>query len=218
MAVTKTTASAACAAATTERGPHLSSSVAPDKQHQKQKAKGPNAMHVDCQFLVIDQIPNEEAAIRWSINAAVQRNNVYLSESNRDIFREGRTELRTESQLYRQLDVVSDSEHCKIIRGIADRLSAKFAHLLNAGRLRFGTSQKAFNLYLKYLWHLGELPVPPHCPFDSVVLGTLGIYDSWTKSDDEAAYMRWVSAVRRKAGTISIPEWECVAWLRGISS
>lgn len=148
-------------------------------------------MHFNCQFLVIDQIPNEEEAVRWSINAALQRNNVYRSESNRDHFREEwQKELRTESQRYRHPEAVSDSEHCEIINGIADWLSAKFAHLLNAGRLRFGTSQKAFNLYLKYLWHLGEIPAPPHCPFDSIVLEALGLYDSWTKSDDPTTYVR----------------------------
>jgi hypothetical protein len=175
-------------------------------------------VHTNCQFLQVDDINNEEEAVTWSINAAVQRGNAYCSQSGRERFRdEWKKELRRESQRYRDLaTALSDSEHCKIIGGIADRLSSKFAPRLNGGRLRIGTSQKAFNLYLKYLWHFGDIAEPPHCPFDAVVLGRkLNMYDAWTQSDDENAYMGWVKAARKRAGAISIPEWECVAWLCG---
>jgi hypothetical protein len=37
--------------------------------------------------------------------------------------------------------------------------------------MRIGLAQKALNLYLKYLWCLGEIHEPPHCPLDSIVLG-----------------------------------------------
>jgi hypothetical protein len=175
-------------------------------------------IHTTCRFLERDQINNEEEAVKWSVLAAIQRNKVYSCDTDHEYFRqEWRKELRKESKQYRQReDSMSDSEHCKIIGGIADRLSAKFAHLLNGERLRFGTSQKALNLYLKYFWHFGEVSVPPHCPFDSIVLGELKIWDAWTKSDDAEAYMRWVNTARREAGTISISEWECAAWLRNV--
>jgi hypothetical protein len=108
-----------------------------------------------------------------------------------------------------------DSEHCAIIGGIADRLSSEFAPALSGGRLRFGISQKALNMYLKHLWHFGHIVQPPHCPFDSVILKALKIDDLWTESDDEHEYMKWVSVARKMAGNLSISEWECEAWLRG---
>lgn len=176
-------------------------------------------MHTNCRFLEVDGINNESEAIRWSINAAVQTRSrlVYSSESGREAFHEEwKKELRKESQRFRALRTpLSDSDHCTIIGGIADRLSSKFTSILSGGRLRFGISQKALNLYLKYLWHFGDIAEPPHCPFDSVVLKALNIYDSWTESDDENEYMKWVSAARKKAGALSISEWECEAWLQG---
>ena len=100
-------------------------------------------MHINCRFLEVDAVNSEEDAVRWSINAAVQRGNIYCSESGREQFREEwKKELRMESQRYRGLaSALSDSEHCRIIGGIADRLSSRFAPLLNGRRLRFGTSQ-----------------------------------------------------------------------------
>jgi hypothetical protein len=46
-------------------------------------------------FLKVDGISNKEDALRWSINAAVQRNKVYKSDENyeqREQFRAGMEE------------------------------------------------------------------------------------------------------------------------------
>jgi hypothetical protein len=40
---------------------------------------------------------------------------------------------------------------------------------------RVGTAQKALNLYLKYLWCLGEIKTPPHCPFDRGIIQMLPV-------------------------------------------
>lgn len=34
----------------------------------------------------------------------------------------------------------------------------------------FGIAQKLLNLYLKYLWCIGDIHTPPHCPIDSRIL------------------------------------------------
>ncbi len=115
------------------------------------------------EFLKRERITNEDSALVWSVNAAVQRNRVYASDTGREAFRaEWRKLLSEDSRRYRAAArTISDAAHCEGIGTISDRLSAAFAPLLKCGRLRYGTSQKAFNLYLKYLWHLGELSVPP---------------------------------------------------------
>jgi hypothetical protein len=167
-------------------------------------------------FLKVDGIATKEQALTWSMNAALQRNKVYKNDENyeaRERFRKewGRL-LNQESEPYRESTrLVSDEQHCTTIARIAEELSSKFGQYLDGGRLRFGTSQKAFNLYLKYLWALGEVAMPPHCPIDSVVLNKVGIFDSWTKCDSREQYMGWVNAIRKQ---LSLTEWENEAWLR----
>jgi len=171
------------------------------------------------EFLKRDGVSTEEDAIRWSVNAAVQRNRVYRSYEGRDEFlAEWTRMIREESKRYRSDQPISDNEHCGIIGKISDDLSDAFGSLLNNGRLRFGTSQKAFNLYLKYLWAFGEIKAPPHCPVDRIVLQALGIDEAWTQCDDQDQYMSWIDAIRsdirNKSGNMSVAEWENEAWLQ----
>jgi len=172
-------------------------------------------MHANCRFLEIDGIRCEADAVTWSVNAAVQRNRVYCRESGREAFREAwKEELCKQTQRYAQGTALSDSEHCKIIAGIADRLSLRFPEVLSRGRLRFGTSQKALNLWLKYLWHFEKISEPPHCPFDGKILKALKVYDAWTRCNDQGQYMSWVSSARKRADGLSLSKWECEEWLR----
>lgn len=171
------------------------------------------------EFLKRERITTEADAVLWSVNAAVQRNRVYRSYEGRRAFRaEWMRIIREESQRYRSAhQPISDLAHCETIGTIADHLSDAFAPVLKNGRLRYGTSQKAFNLYLKYLWHLGALPQaskPPHCPIDRIVLSELDIDEAWTKSDDRQQYMRWIDAIRARSE--SIPDWENEIFLRRV--
>jgi hypothetical protein len=87
---------------------------------------------------------------------------------------------------------------------------------LKDGELRHGISQKAFNLYLKYLWRLGKIALPPHCPVDAIVLRAGEILGSWTECNSELEYMDWVNRLRTKAqqtGVASLSEWEYEVWL-----
>lgn len=166
-------------------------------------------------FLRADRISTEEQAMIWSINAALQRNKVYKNDENyevRERFRARWAELiREASQAYRKPTMpISDEQHCAAIARISDELSKTFGEYLIGGRLRFGTSQKAFNLFLKYLWALKEAAMPPHCPIDSVVLSKVGIADSWTKCDSCEEYMRWINEIRKR---LQLAEWENETWL-----
>lgn len=117
-------------------------------------------------FLKVDGISKKEDALTWSINDALQRNKVYKGDE--DYERRGKFGARwakllsEEAQTYRNSEnPVSDEHHCDAIARIADTLSSEFGEILAEGRLRFGTSQKAFNLYLKYLWALNEAQIHP---------------------------------------------------------
>jgi hypothetical protein len=167
-------------------------------------------------FLRVDGISTEEQAIIWCITAALQRNKVYRNDEGDEIRKRFRAKwadlIREESKAYcKPPQPISDESHCAAIKRISSELSAKFGEYLCGGRLRFGTSQKAFNLYLKYLWAMGKIEMPPHCPIDSVVLARIGVTDSWTKSDSCEDYMRWVNKIREQ---LTLTQWENEVWLR----
>jgi hypothetical protein len=169
-------------------------------------------------FLTVDGISNEEEALQYAINAAVgvRRNKVYKNDEDyekrvklRDRWKEL---LLREAEGYRKpAQAVTDEQHCAAISRIADELSGEFGELLNEGRLRFGISQKAFNLFLKYLWKLGKAGTPPHCPIDHVVLSAVGIDASWTQCDSDEQYMCWINKIRK---LLTLAEWENEVWLR----
>ncbi|MGB6942262.1 MAG: hypothetical protein WBE37_07710 [Bryobacteraceae bacterium] len=172
------------------------------------------------EFLKRERITTEADAAIWSVNAAVQRNRVYRSDSGREAFRaEWIRMIREQSGQYRSASKpISDDAHCKTMALIRDQLTAAFKPLLTDGRLTFGTSQKAFNLYLKYLWHLGKLPKsapPPHCPVDRIILTKLGFDESWAKCDDQERYMEWINAIRLRSN--SVHNWEDGVFLRAVS-
>jgi len=167
-------------------------------------------------FLQAVGVHTEERAIRESLLSALGRNKTYRDgpdDGIRIAFRTAwATLIRDESRTYAQ--PVSDSQHCEIIQRISDTLSSTFGELLIDGRLRYGTSQKALNLYLKYLWRLEIITAtPPHCPVDRQVLTAGGIDGTWTKCDSEKQYMEWIGMLRVKAKPLCLAEWEYGIWM-----
>jgi hypothetical protein len=175
---------------------------------------------MDDHFLQVTKVSTEPSAMSNAIAAALGRNKTYrdgVDEGARAQFRAAlASRMRQESQAYAQ--PVSDDQHCAVIRGIADGLSRAFVPILVGERFRYGTAQKAFNLYLKFLWRLGQIPTPQHCPVDSIVLAKGRIDAAWTKSDSEAEYRRWIEMLRVKATPLSLAEWEYQVWLRNSDS
>lgn len=144
--------------------------------------------------------------------ASLQRANVYASSASDD----------QRIQFQRKLDLalteigsrygtgVSESDHVKNIEELAARLSKECGPALAKGRLRLGIAQKALNLYLKYLWCLRKIPMPPHCPLDSRIIQHLPSVRevSWTKMTDVAEYRKVIAAAKDAAGALSVAEWE----------
>ncbi len=144
--------------------------------------------------------------------ATVQRANVYragATEVLRDEFRVGlRQALDDLATAYRR--PVGDAAHVRRIVALADRLTREHPRALVRGRFRIGPAQKALNLYLKYLWSAGWIPMPPHCPFDAVIMGALPYRHrvSWTQLDAPEGYQKLVSVAREVAGSVPLAEWE----------
>jgi hypothetical protein len=154
----------------------------------------------------------EDEFFSMTLMATVQRGRLYREgsrETERDAFRCAlRAELESLTEQYRA--GVSESQHLANIENLANTLSCAHASILNGGRFRIGSAQKALNLYLKYMWCLGRIPAPPHCPFDLMVLSRLpGCSDvRWTQLDSLPEYERIVSHAKIAAGDSHLAEWE----------
>ena len=129
---------------------------------------------------------------------------------------------------------VGDKEHADNIQRLVEYVNPQCGGFLLDGKLRFGTAQKYLNVELKLRWCKGECLMPPHCPFDSYVLGALavdelkkdGVCGNWTKCDHRLCYDAWVRAFKendenkeRLLKWIKVPDaksmsdWEVVYWL-----
>ena len=110
----------------------------------------------------------------------------------------------------------SDDDHVAYICELAETVSKECGDVLLEGRFRIGIAQKALNLYLKYLWCLGRIPEPPHCPFDGVVISRLPLKSpaAWTRTDSVDDYCAWVRAAKKAAGSQSLARWELELWNR----
>lgn len=172
-------------------------------------------------FLELTGVSTKQDAMRASINAAVsvRRGGKIYATGNNNERREFKKELaeliRMESEHYtRPAGKILDEQHCESIRRIIGNLSARSKKCLFDEHLRWGIAQKAFNLYLKFLWCLEILRVPPpHCPVDRVVLRAAGIHESWTICDSEQQHTEWIGRIRARAGTLCLSEWEYKVWL-----
>jgi hypothetical protein len=165
-------------------------------------------------FLQKVRVADPNKAMINSLRAALQRNKVYSTSSNqqdRSRFRLAWSKLIAKSSA-KYSQPVEDGPHCETIAQISQELSDEFAQILEGGKLRFGTSQKAFNLYLKFLWRLGQIQMPPHCPVDGIVLRKASITGSWTQSDSMEEYMRWIGMLRKLARPLTLAEWEYALW------
>jgi len=117
---------------------------------------------------------------------------------------------------------IKEDIHLLKIQELADRLTTQFKPVLHQGRFRIGVSQKIINLFLKYMWSMGEIPGPCHCPIDGIVksqiqkhLYSVSLVD-WTRLDSLNDYLSYIRAVKQLADAenLSIAEWEFLNWKR----
>jgi len=109
---------------------------------------------------------------------------------------------------------VGEKEHIENIKQIAQDITSRYSKVLKGNKFRIGRAQKLLNLYLKYLLVLGEIPEPPHCPFDRKIIKKLGLDSDWTKLDSMDDYKKMVEKARNIArdNNVSIAEWELKMW------
>jgi hypothetical protein len=130
---------------------------------------------------------------------------------------------------------VDEDAHVENIITLAKGVSAEVGKYLIGDGLTVGRAQKALNLYLKYLWCAGRKLMPPHCPFDGIVIGILDKLPElpptlktshwsektgqwtetpipWTAIADRDKYCELVKAARDRIKDESLAVWELRAW------
>lgn len=105
---------------------------------------------------------------------------------------------------------VDNDQHIKNIDTLKEEIQKKYNDILYDQTFRFGIAQKLLNLYLKYLWALGWIKTPPHCPIDSKISKALGSNYKFAISDDKGEYEEVIKKADQAAKNngISIIEWE----------
>ena len=147
--------------------------------------------------------------------AAFQRIKIYkdsnVSDVERKAFREGIKEYvnRLVQQYY--INGTDDEQHIKNIEDLCNWVSNKYGGILRNNKLTFGVAQKILNLHLKFLWCLNEIREPPHCPFNSKILGNIREPKRWCEFDIDD-YKRVVLLAKQEIKTKSLAEWELEKW------
>jgi len=151
-----------------------------------------------------------------TLMATVQRAGVYRSDASEADRRAFRTALRLRLEgIARHYEEEMEEEmHIRNIVELSNSLTSDHKKVLNDGRFRIGAAQKAVNLYLKYLWCLGKIPPPPHCPFDFQIIAKLPNYQGpkWTKLDREEHYRDLVAAAKLRAQGVPLAVWELLTY------
>ena len=113
---------------------------------------------------------------------------------------------------------MTEQDHFDSIVHITTEISKKYGEILYKSRFRIGIAQKFLNLALKYLWCIGEISAPFHCPIDSIIIKKIERanpavkFPKWTDFDCIDDYKRCISALREIAGSDKIAEWELKNW------
>lgn len=158
----------------------------------------------------------ERIILGRTIQAAFQRGNVYaeaVPRKDRISLKESiEEELRGIAQGY--TNNVSENNHLNNIKQLSKKITQKHKQSLKNGQLRIGTAQKLLNVYVKFLWCLGEAAEPIHCPVDRIVLRRIGDKRNWTDMNTIIQYKDVISKIREHIGSRSIAEWEWELWNR----
>jgi hypothetical protein len=106
---------------------------------------------------------------------------------------------------------VEEEQHYKHIDDLIVRANSAGSRVLGELGYKYGVAQKLLNLFLKYLWCLGTIAEPPHCPVDRIIIGETRDKDrNWTEIVRRSEYQEIIEDIRRLANLKgrSIAWWE----------
>lgn len=82
-------------------------------------------------------------------------------------------------------------------------------------KFRIAHAQKSLSIFLKHMWCNNEdMPEPPVCPIDGVILKAVGSNVKWTKLNDIYEYKKLLCKINDAANAknMSIAKWELLLW------
>jgi hypothetical protein len=152
-----------------------------------------------------------KAALSDTLCSSLQRANVYVqgvTDARKRQFKGAFKRKLCEIEPMYRIRVDNDSQHIETIRAFAESLSQDFRDILQGEGIRIGVAQKGVNLFLKYMWSLGRIPEPPHCPIDAIVLREIGDDAKWTRLRRVGEYERIIELCRQADPGQSLARWE----------
>jgi hypothetical protein len=162
-----------------------------------------------------------------------QRSKIYqgvISETQRNDYRKLlRGHIEQLVQCFYQTEV-SESDHINHIKSIVNFSNSQLG-FGSSVKMNFGIAQKLLNLYLKYVWCLGEMKIaPPHFPVDRIIQGKLNEaaadhgtkklkIEPWTQFDSEDKYLEIIDFAKELTknpnfSQYSLPELELYLFAR----
>jgi hypothetical protein len=106
---------------------------------------------------------------------------------------------------------LEEEQHYKYIDNLIVYANSAGSRVLGELGYKYGVAQKLLNLFLKYLWCIGKIAEPPHCPVDRIIIGKTRYKGrNWTQIVRRSEYEEIIEDIRRLAnleGT-SIAQWE----------
>lgn len=164
---------------------------------------------------------NEICILAW--NASVQRAHLYSADINMEDrrtpeFRASILEFIENELLPQYLNGCDEGTHTANIEELVRYGTSTGVKILGPGGYKFGVAQKVLNLLLKYLWCMGHITEPPHCPVDRIILEKTVLKGkmNWTAMSSTHEYREAIAAIRAVASSqgLSIAAWELQCYAR----
>ena len=175
-------------------------------------------------YQIVNEPKDENHAADVAINVSVSRNPTYSG----DISYNDKYKIRNywKSLL---LDFYDENKQVKISRKvffdyvyiIKEKMNSEYPSAFECNTegydngFRLAHAQKSLSVFLKHLWCMGKMGVPPFCPIDGIILNNvLKKKGAWTKLNDDDTYKQYIEYVDNAAknSNISVAEWEYDNW------
>jgi hypothetical protein len=163
----------------------------------------------------------ELIVLAWA--ASVQRSKLYDSKYGKpkdaiNAFRSSLVDYFEKSLLKSYTTNCPEDQHIQNLEDFSNHGTQEGVNLLGPDGYKLGVAQKFLNLMLKYLWCIGKIPEPPHCPVDRIIISKTDLRGkmNWTEIKTTCEYKTAIGAIRetaKKAG-LSIAQWELKEFFR----
>lgn len=166
-------------------------------------------------------IVNEIWILAW--NASVQRAKLYkkgLSSEDRKT-----SEFSASVIAYIEGDILlnykrgcSEEQHYKNIESLIVKANTLGSRILGPDGYKYGVAQKLLNLAVKYMWCLGHIKEPPHCPVDRIIINKTKFRNkvNWTEIKARKPYEDVIKEIKdlASAKNLTPAQWELFNYAR----